>query len=235
LRTAIPGATKAEALLNHEIRDVKRIAKSIWFDFGGTDFLRFHLGMTGYFVLSDNAPEGLKHAHLQLQMHSGRVLTFCDPRRFGQIAITTWPAVRVIEPFAGELTPNYFGAACKNRMCCIKSLIMDQQTLAGLGNIHASEALFIAGIRPDRIASSLKPSEIKKLCKACIEVIAAAVKAGIDSLDTACRIDDETVHFPISTQVYGRENELCTQCRKHRIEMLRISGRSSYFCPVCQK
>jgi len=235
LRVPIPDQITAAAILDHPVKDVRRVAKSIFIDFGGRHFLKIHLGMTGYFSLTQKSPEAARHAHLQLQLASGRTLTFFDPRRFGSIEITSWPTDRVAEPFAGELTPAYLKDTCAGRECSIKALIMDQQVIAGLGNIYAAESLFNAGIRPDRPAGSLKPGELKKLCAACISVIEAAVKAGIDSLGEQPEINDQTTHFDIETLVYDQQNELCPKCRKSRIEMVRISGRSSCFCPTCQK
>jgi formamidopyrimidine-DNA glycosylase len=235
LRQPIPDAVGAMPVTGRRIKEVRRVAKNIFLDFGGRHFLKIHLGMTGYFFLTAKKPPQLKHAHLQLQLASGRTLTFCDPRRFGSIEITGLPADRVVEPFAGVLTPAYLKDVCAGRACSIKALIMDQQIIAGLGNIYAAESLFKAGIRPDRPAGSLKPGELKKLCSACIAVIEAAVKAGIDSLGGQPEIDDQTTHFDIETLVYDRQNEVCPKCHKCRIEMVRISGRSSCFCPTCQK
>lgn len=235
LRKTIPDAAEATPVTGHRIRDVKRIAKTIFIDFGGRRFLKIHLGMTGYFCLARQQPKAFKHAHLQLLLASGRTLTFCDPRRFGVVELTSLPTDRVVEPFAGELTPAYLKDACAGRECSIKALIMDQQVIAGLGNIYAAEALFKAGIRPDRPAGSLKPGEIKRLCAACIAVIGAAVQAGIDSLAEYPEIDDQTTHFDIETLVYDHQNDVCPKCGKSSIEMVRISGRSSCFCPTCQK
>jgi formamidopyrimidine-DNA glycosylase len=235
LRNPIPDQAEAAAIVGHKINDVRRLAKAIFIDFGGKRFLKIHLGMTGYFCLTQTPPQELKHAHLQLQLASGRTLTFCDPRRFGLVEITDLPAAKVVEPFVGELTPAYLKTACAKRACCIKALIMDQQVIAGLGNIYAAEALFKAGIRPDRPAGSLKPGELKKLCAACISVIGAAVQAGINSLGECPGIDDQTTHFDIKTLVYDRQHEVCPKCGKSSIEMVRISGRSSCFCPTCQK
>ncbi|KAF1081916.1 MAG: Formamidopyrimidine-DNA glycosylase [Candidatus Rifleibacterium amylolyticum] len=235
LRKLIPDAAEAASVTCRKIKSVKRVAKNIFIDFGGQHLLKIHLGMTGYFCLTRQQPEAFKHAHLQLLLASGRTLTFCDPRRFGSIEVTSLPAARVVEPFAGELTPAYLKVACGGRECSIKALIMDQQVIAGLGNIYAAESLFKAGIRPDRPAGSLKPGEIKKLCAACIAVIEAAVKAGIDSLGERPEINDQTTHFDIETLVYDQHDELCPKCRKSRIKMVRISGRSSCFCPNCQK
>jgi len=235
LRQPIPDAAEAAPVTGRRIRDVRRVAKAIYIDFGGKQFLKIHLGMTGYFCLSQKPQKPVKHAHLQLQLASGRTLTFCDPRRFGSIEITSLPAERIVEPFSGELTLVYLKAACADRECNIKALIMDQQVIAGLGNIYAAESLFKAGIRPDRPAGSLKPAEIRKLCDACISVIGVAVQAGIDSLGDRPEIDNQTTHFDIETLVYDRQNELCHRCGKSSIEMVRISGRSSCFCPACQK
>jgi formamidopyrimidine-DNA glycosylase len=235
LRQPIPDADAVQKLIGKRIIAVRRVAKSIYFDFGNTDFLRIHLGMTGYFLLSDKLPVDVKHAHLRILMVSGRILTFCDPRRFGAIEIVAFPGQKVVEPFAGELTANYLTAVCANRSCSIKSLLMDQQIIAGLGNIYASEALFKAGVRPDRAAGSLKPREIKTITRACIEVIDDALSAGINSLSQQPEINRDTTHFEIDTRVYDQQGTKCRQCRRDTIEMIRISGRSSYYCPACQR
>ncbi|MBU1107298.1 MAG: bifunctional DNA-formamidopyrimidine glycosylase/DNA-(apurinic or apyrimidinic site) lyase [Candidatus Riflebacteria bacterium] len=235
LRGPIPDSTEAGVLTDRKIVDIRRIAKSIYFDFGCSQLLKVHLGMTGYFLLtSESCPEA-KHAHLMLRLASGQMLTFCDSRRFGSIEITSWPDKVVVEPFKSKLTATYLATACNSRQCSIKALIMDQHIIAGLGNIYASEALFKAGIRPDRSAGSLKPTEIKKLCSACIAVIDAAIKAGNASFGDKPEIDRGTTHFAIETCVYDQQNQICQKCQKSKIAMVRISGRSSCFCPTCQK
>ena len=233
LRRPIPDSTEAEELTGRKIVEIRRIAKNIFFDFAGNRLLKVHLGMTGYFCLTPE-PVELKHAHLRLQLASGWFLTYCDPRRFGSIEITGWPDKTVTKPFYGELTPAYLATACKDRAGSIKALIMDQQIVAGLGNIYASEALFKAGIKPDRVAGSLKPAELKKLAVACIAVIDAAIRAGIASLGDRPEINRDTTHFAIETCVYDQQNQICQKCHKGRIAMVRISGRSSCFCPICQ-
>ncbi|OGK05649.1 MAG: hypothetical protein A2W80_01370 [Candidatus Riflebacteria bacterium GWC2_50_8] len=235
LRLPIPNSKEAKEITNCIIAGIKRVAKNIYVDFGDKLFLKVHLGMTGHFHLTPEPLIGLKHEHLRIALKSGRVLTFCDPRRFGSIEIAEFPDKCVTEPFAGSLTPQYLATACAKRQCSIKALIMDQQIIAGLGNIYAAEALFAAGIRPDRPASSLKPAELKKLCKSMINVIDKAVKAGIASLFEKPLIDGDTTHFEIETLIYDRQGSLCSKCGKASIEMIRISGRSSCYCPICQK
>ncbi|HAE40497.1 MAG TPA: bifunctional DNA-formamidopyrimidine glycosylase/DNA-(apurinic or apyrimidinic site) lyase [Candidatus Riflebacteria bacterium] len=235
LRLPIPGSKEARAIIGGKIVGIKRVAKNLYFDFAGELFLKAHLGMTGHFHLTPEPLKELKHAHLRLKLQSGRILTFCDPRRFGSIEITAFPDECVTEPFAGILTPQYLATVCAKKQCSIKALIMDQQIIAGLGNIYAAEALFAAGVRPDRAAASLSRTELKKLCQAIIAVIDKAVKDGIASLTDHPVINGDTTHFEITTLIYGQQGGLCSKCRKGTVEMIRIGGRSSCYCPLCQK
>ncbi len=236
LRRELPTAAAAAQLLGKPLLEVKRFAKSLYFDFGRKRFLHAHLGMTGHFVLAESQAGRLDHEHLRLELASGRILSFCDPRRFGVIEICSLPAKRVIEPFAGELTVEYLANFCSNSRRSIKSLIMDQSIIAGPGNIYASEALFLAGVRPDRQAENLSEDEVQ----AVVDGLIAAVGAAIASADEQMRcngpaMNAETTHFPIITNVYGRAGDMCIRCGCAAIVCLKIAGRSSFFCPVCQK
>ncbi len=234
LRQPVPDVAASRILLKRPIVEVKRIAKSIYFDFALEEYLLVHLGMTGSFVLADQPPQITRHEHLRLQMKSGRFLSFFDPRRFGVIAIAKLPVSPVCEPFSDDLTPDYLQKACARSSRCIKALIMDQSIIAGLGNIYASEALLEAKILPFREAASLNGLDISRLCDSIIKVTAQAVKSGLKSLKPDFAVNAATTHFPIVTRVYGREGQKCLKCRKAMIMKVMISGRSSCYCPVCQ-
>ena len=235
LRRAMPTKAEFARLLGKPLVAVKRVAKSIYLDFGVALFLHAHLGMTGSFTLADQPPVDLKHEHLRLSLLSGRVLSFCDPRRFGIIELVTGMPVRVVEPFAGELTAEYLTECCQSGRS-IKSLIMDQSIIAGVGNIYASESLLLAGVRPDRPADSLAQAEVAAVVAGLVTVIAAAIaSAERQQRLHGLHLNSQTAHFPIVTHVYSRAGELCGLCARGEVASLRIAGRSSFFCPICQK
>lgn len=235
LRCPIPGAEDAASLIGKPVKAVKRIAKSLYFDFGCKLLLHVHLGMTGSFNLTEEESSELRHEHLRIKLASGRVLSYFDPRRFGVIELCSLPEVLVVEPFVGNLTDKYLASLCRRSERSIKSLIMDQQILAGLGNIYATEALFVAGILPFRAASSLAGLELLRLTRAIIEVTDAAVKSGLHSLEPDYLVNADTTHFPIITNVYGQQTKLCPKCHSGIIKRQIIAGRSSCYCPLCQK
>lgn len=236
LRRPIPDAEQAKALSGAELMRVLRIAKSIYLDFGAEQCLHIHLGMTGFFSMPKTIVKPEKHEHLRLKFASGKILAFSDSRRFGVVELVPLPQKRVPEPLDCDLDAKYLAAACKSSGRSIKSLIMDQQIVAGVGNIYASEALFAAGIRPDLTAGSLTGREIKALATSLISVIEAAVASGLDyQQQHGWFLNSETTHFPIETKVYGRTGQLCEKCGRCQIEAIKIAGRSSFFCPVCQK
>lgn len=217
LRVVIPEDSAVEELRGREIAAIRRVAKSIYFDVGTDRCVHVHLGMTGYFVLSQNPCARLAHEHLRIELISGRLLHYCDPRRFGVIELARFPENAVVEPFAGSLNWQYLTGKCQRSRRTVKTLIMDQSVIAGLGNIYAAEALLDSGILPLREACSLTTSEVKGLCKSIIKVIDFAVRAGLKSLEPEFRIDADTTHFPIVTNVYGKEGEICVKCKKTQI------------------
>lgn len=235
LRRPLPGISEVKRLIQMPIVRVFRQAKSIFFDFGFNEYLHFHLGMTGYFKFMQKPRQKQKHEHLRIMLASGRVLAFIDSRRFGVVEVVRALPERVPEPFKNDLTLKYLKQICQNSNRQIKVLIMDQAMIAGVGNIYASESLFKAGIMPDRPAASLKQTELQKLYRAMLEVIGKSVDAGLKSLLPDFSLDHDTGHFDIETLVYGQEHSICSKCGKAEIENSRLSGRSSFFCPICQK
>jgi len=235
LRREIPGPDQAAMIMNRPIISVKRIAKSIYFDFGLLEHLHVHLGMTGSFVLHETNAVKEKHEHLRIILKSGKMLSYIDSRRFGVIETAFLPAAAACEPFSKSLTASYLRHQCAGSKQSIKSLIMDQAIIAGVGNIYASESLLEAGILPFRESGSLSDAEHKKLAAAIIRIIKAAVQAGADSLKPDYKIDSATTHFDISVKAYGREGQLCGKCHRGQIMNTRIAGRSSFYCSVCQR
>jgi formamidopyrimidine-DNA glycosylase len=191
-----------------------------------------HLGMTGRMLVckSDDALE--KHTHAVARLASGRELRFVDPRRFGRLSVTQGFAAAGSEPLEVEL--DRFVQLFRGRKTPIKSALLNQKLLSGVGNIYADESLFRAGIRPHRRAASLPRKELSRLYAAIQEVLREAILAGGSSISNYVDADGEKGFFQFQHRVYGRENEPCLVCETP-IKRIVIGGRSSHYCPKCQK
>jgi formamidopyrimidine-DNA glycosylase len=191
-----------------------------------------HLGMTGRMQVSDPSAEILKHTHAILKLVSGRELRFVDPRRFGRLSVATNFDAGGIEPLEANL--DQFVALFRGRKTPIKSALLNQKLLRGVGNIYADEALFRAGIRPRRRASTIKREQFAKLLTSLQEVLREAIALGGSSVSDYVNADGDEGFFQLQHRVYGREAEPCLVC-KTPIKRVVIAGRSSHYCPNCQK
>ena len=206
---------------------------------GGT--LILHLGMSGNLqVVSSQLPPG-KHDHIDLLLDDGKVLRFHDPRRFGALLWTGHdPAHHPLlvemgpEPFAAELDAGYLHDRSRGRRAAVKTFIMDQKILVGVGNIYASEALFRAGIAPATPAGRLGRERYRRLLEAIREVLDEAIAAGGTTLRDFRGQGGKPGYFARELQVYGREGESCPRCGRV-IRQRRLGQRSTYYCPGCQK
>src|SRR5580700_9032512 len=191
-----------------------------------------HLGMTGRMLVckSDDALE--KHTHAVARLASGRELRFVDPRRFGRLSVTQGFAAAGSEPL--DVGLDRFVELFRGRKTPIKSALLNQKLLSGVGNIYADESLFRAGIRPRRRAASLPRKELSRLYAAIQEVLREAILAGGSSISNYVDADGEKGFFQFQHRVYGRENEPCLVCETP-IKRIVIGGRSSHYCPKCQK
>jgi formamidopyrimidine-DNA glycosylase len=193
-----------------------------------------HLGMTGRLQLCDSQEELLKHTHAVLKLASGRELRFVDPRRFGRLSVipTADFSASGVEPLEVEL--DRFTSLFRGRKTPIKSALLNQKLLSGVGNIYADESLFRAGIRPRRRAASISREHLRKLFLSVREVLQEAIAAGGSSISDYVDADGEEGFFQFQHRVYGREGEPCLVC-KTPIKRVVIAGRSSHYCPRCQK
>ena len=192
-----------------------------------------HLGMTGRLQVCDPHSEIEKHTHAILKLSSGRELRFVDPRRFGRLSVVTtgnFDAVG-IEPLEADLEP--FTKLFHGRKTPIKSALLNQKLLRGVGNIYADESLFRAGIRPRRRAATINRQQFGKLHSAVKEVLKEAIALGGSSISDYVDADGAEGFFQLQHRVYGREGEPCLVC-KAPIKRIVIAGRSSHFCPKCQ-
>jgi len=193
-----------------------------------------HLGMTGRLQVCEPQTEVAKHTHAILGLSSGRELRFVDPRRFGRLSVA-----RAADFDAGGIEPleidlSRFLALFRGRKTPIKSALLNQKLLRGVGNIYADESLFRAGIRPRRRASTLTREQLGKLFVAVKEVLREAIALGGSSISDYVDADGEEGFFQLQHRVYGREGEPCLVC-KTAIKRVVIAGRSSHYCPRCQR
>ncbi len=197
-----------------------------------------HLGMTGHMTVSDPATEVAKHTHLIAKLASGRELRFVDPRMFGKLSVHLHAGDAGgfdpggIEPL--DATEEQFIALFRGRKTPIKSALLNQKLLRGVGNIYADESLFRAGIRPRRRAASLTRAQLSKLYRAVQEVLREAIAAGGSSISDYVDANGEEGFFQLQHRVYGRESEACFLC-KTPIRRIVLAGRSSHYCAKCQK
>ncbi|HUJ93664.1 MAG TPA: bifunctional DNA-formamidopyrimidine glycosylase/DNA-(apurinic or apyrimidinic site) lyase [Terriglobales bacterium] len=191
-----------------------------------------HLGMTGQMLLCASGEEIEKHTHAIIGLASGRELRFVDPRRFGRISVAHGFQTPGTEPLQIDL--EHFAALFRGRKTPIKSALLNQNLLRGVGNIYADEALFRAGIRPRRRASTLTREHLAKLHGAVKEVLREAIALGGSSVSDYVDANGEEGFFQLKHRVYGREGEPCLVC-KTPIKRVVIAGRSSHYCPKCQK
>jgi formamidopyrimidine-DNA glycosylase len=235
-----PAQEIARVLQGARIADVRRVGKHIVFDLecerdGATAHHQWivHLGMTGRMLVAQAESEIAKHTHAIATLASGRELRFEDPRRFGRLQVirdTTFEA-QGREPLdvAFEIFANLF----RGRKTPIKSALLNQKLLSGIGNIYADEALFRARIRPRRRAASLTRAELHKLYDSVRQVLNEAIKAGGSSVSDYVDADGKRGLFQFHHRVYGREAKPCLRCRTP-IKRIVIAGRSSHYCPKCQ-
>jgi formamidopyrimidine-DNA glycosylase len=193
-----------------------------------------HLGMTGRLQICAPSDEVEKHTHAILKLASGRELRFVDPRRFGRLSVAAAADFDAagIEPL--EIDVDRFVELFRGRKTPIKSALLNQKLLRGVGNIYADESLFRAGIRPRRRAAAITREHLIKLHGAVKEVLEEAITAGGSSISDYVDADGEEGFFQLQHRVYGREGEPCLVC-KTPIKRVVIAGRSSHYCPKCQK
>jgi formamidopyrimidine-DNA glycosylase len=238
IRWPIPPAIARE-LPGQRILAVRRRAKYLLVDTGPGSAL-LHLGMTGVLrVLPARTPVGT-HDHVDLALDSGRVLRFTDPRRFGcllwQPAGTTHQLLAGLgpEPLSDAFDGAFLFARSRGRTAPVKTFLMDQRIVVGVGNIYAAEALFRAGISPLRAAGRVSRERYAALATAVKEVLAHAIARGGTTLRDFLSPDSEPGYFETELLAYGREGEPCTRCGR-AMKGAMLGGRATVWCGHCQK
>lgn len=203
--------------------------------------LLLHLGMSGSLRISDPSAPWKKHDHLALTTAQDRQIRLHDPRRFGAaLWIEGDPAEHPllrdlgVEPLDEAFTPEVLKASCQGRSAPIKAVIMDSHNVVGVGNIYACEALFMAGIRPDKPAGKVPLPRLSALVAAIKEVLAASIELGGTTLRDFVNEKGEPGYFQQTLRVYDGEGETCRKCGT-KVRRIVMSNRSTFFCPKCQK
>ena len=259
LRAPFP-AGFARRLIGKSVLRLRRRAKYILADLDNAETLVIHLGMSGrmavyatggehrpgrfyYEIAPADAGQG-KHDHVVFETDAPARIVFTDHRRFGLMTLVetekldTHPLFKGLggEPLSEEFTRDYLQAVLKGKKTPIKSALLDQRVVAGLGNIYVCESLWRARISPKKFARRVKLSQMGLLALAIQSVLREAVKAGGSSLRDHKRVDGELGYFQKTFAVYDREGEKCkTPDCAGVIKRIVQTGRSTFYCPVCQK
>ena len=251
LRWPFPGGM-AERVSGAKVLRLRRRSKYILADLDRNETLLIHLGMSGRILVSGDPlgnfvhdhPPIEKHDHVIFSMENGARITFNDPRRFGAMDLLdtnlgdAHPLLRNIgpEPFGNEFHEDYLVNILKKKNSPIKSALLDQRIVAGLGNIYVCEVLFRAGISPKKLASKISAKRTAPMVAIIRDVLGEAIQAGGSTLKDFRHSDGELGYFQHTFKVYGREGETCsnTDCEA-KIKRIVQSGRSSFYCPKCQR
>jgi formamidopyrimidine-DNA glycosylase len=242
----------AERLTGRTVTALRRRSKYILADLDSGETLLVHLGMSGRMLISGaqlgsfyhEHPAPQKHDHVVLHMDNGARITFNDARRFG--AMDLMPTERASEhmllkdlgpePFGNDFNEPYLAGRLKGRKTPIKAALLDQRVVAGLGNIYVAETLYRARISPLRLAGDLAERQVRGLVPIIRDVLAEAIEAGGSSLRDFRQANGELGYFSKHFQVYDREGDPCeTPGCKGTITRTVQSGRSSFWCPACQR
>ena len=234
----------AEKLMGAKINNIERRAKYILFYLENGKVLIAHLGMTGRFSVLPNVPqEFATHDHVVFILSDGRCVIYNDARRFGVMGLCNKSEVLshkllahlAPEPLEENFTAEYLVGVLKKKSSPIKPAIMEQKIVVGVGNIYASEALFMAGISP--LAPANSPSVTKKmplLIKSIRKVLNDAIAAGGSTLRDFAHVSGESGYFQHQFHVYGRKGSPCTKCGTP-INAIKQAGRATFYCTKCQK
>ena len=234
-----PVASGVERKLRGQtIKSVGRRAKYLLIGTrGGTMIL--HLGMTGSVFIVDHDVHAGVHDHIDIELDSGKALRFRDPRRFGSFHLSRKPLAHPLlatlgpEPLEDEFDGDYLWRKSRGRKVSIKQFIMNAQVVVGVGNIYASESLFLAGINPKRAAGRIARHRYDALADAIKDILARAIKAGGTTLRDFYGGDGEPGYFKQQLEVYDREGEHC-RCCNTAIKAFVQGQRSTYYCKHCQ-
>lgn len=242
LREPLDAAALAGDLEGRRVEAVRRRAKYLLVDVEGGQTLALHLGMSGRLTLAEAGGQtGGKHEHLVVHLASGRRLRFVDPRRFGLAFSLPTAAIGAdphfahlgVEPLGDAFDGAHLRAAARRRRGPVKPFLMDATVVVGVGNIYASEALFAAGVHPQRSVARVAPARWRRLAAAVRETLERAIAQGGSSISDFVDGEGRAGYFQVAFAVYDREGLPCPRCATP-VRRLVQAGRSSFYCPGCQ-
>jgi formamidopyrimidine-DNA glycosylase len=236
--TVTPALTKL--LPGHSIDTVARRAKYLLLHTAKGTVL-IHLGMSGNLRIVAADEPVRKHDHIDFSLANGKIMRYHDPRRFGCVLwLPDDPGQHPLladlgpEPLSDEFDGGHLFTRSRKRKAPIKSFIMDSHVVVGVGNIYANEALFVAGIAPERMAGSISKKQFEALAAAIKKVLAQAIAAGGTTLRDFLGGDGKPGYFKQELLVYGRGGEPCTRCGT-LLREVRLGQRTTVYCPKCQR
>ena len=235
-----------------KVLNLKRRSKYILIDLSTGETLLIHLGMSGKIIVSGSkignfyyeSSKLANHDHVIFELYDGTIITYNDPRRFGAMDLARTDDLNNHkfleklgpEPLGNNFNSDYLKIKLSKKESPIKNVLLNQSIVAGLGNIYVCEALFMSGISPKKIASKISKNKCAELVQNIRAVLISAIEAGGSSLKDFTDIQGNSGYFQFEFYVYGRENEYCktTNCDR-KIKRISQSGRSSFYCPYCQR
>mgnify|MGYP001179871593 FL=1 len=226
------------------VKSIYRRAKYIIIDLENNQSIVIHLGMSGRIVVLGSGDNQLsKHTHFIIKFSNKIELIYIDPRRFGLIKIipsNLLPKSKIfnhlgIEPLSKEFNERHLKKICEKKKSSIKSTLMNQKNVVGVGNIYASESLFLAKVNPLKVSSQLSIHECNLIVKSVKKVLNKSIKQGGSSINDYAMVSGKLGNYQNKLEVYGREGSICRK-RTCKSEILRIviAQRSTFYCPVCQ-
>ena len=226
------------------VTTVFRRAKYIIINLSNNRSLVIHLGMSGRIIIVKNNKKKFKHTHFSILFDKNLVFQFIDPRRFGYIFVTETASLEThrffvnlgVEPLIEQFNDRYLLNVTKNKKSPIKNIIMNQKYIVGVGNIYASEALFMSGIHPSRLGKDITKRDCQKLVRAIKSVLKKSIKLGGSSINDHTMVSGKMGYFQNKLYVYGREGSKCAKrsCQSPIIRIV-IAQRSSFYCSECQR
>ena len=229
----------AARVVGRTIAAIDRRGKYLLFHLTDDEFILAHLGMSGALLLQPLGTPAQSHDHVRFQLSGGDQLTYNDPRRFGLLRLARRGDCVELDnigpdPLAATFSVAELAALARGRKKPVKNLLMDQRALGGIGNIYANEILFYARIRPGRGAHRLTRRELRRLFRATRGVLATAVRLGGSSISDYRDGSGRPGYFQQRLRVYDRAGQPCVRCRT-AVRRTVHAGRSSFYCPTCQR
>lgn len=233
--------TFEKTLKNKKVKDITRRGKFIIFDLEDY-YLLSHLRMEGKYFIKNKNDQINKHEHVIFNLDNNQELRYMDTRKFGKMFLiqkenidTIGPLKELgLEPFDKNLTSNYLKEKIKNKIIPIKTALLDQSIIAGIGNIYADEILFLSHVNPLKKSNTLKEKELNNIIKSTKEVLNKAIAKGGTTIHTYTSVDGIKGTYQDSLFVHNKEKELCKVCQT-QIKKIKVGGRGTYYCPHCQK